>query len=43
MGDGRVPLLALGVVELGLESGIVILSDCPSFILNVISVGQMAN
>ena len=43
MGDERVPLLALGVGELGLESCIVILSDYPSFMLNVISIGQMAN
>ena len=43
MGDGRVPVLVLGVIELGLESCRVILSDCPSFMLNIISVGQLAN
>ena len=47
VGDGSlVPVLALGVVQLGLESGSVILSDChycPSFMLNVISVGRLAS
>ena len=50
VGDGRVPVLALGVVELGLESCRVILSDCPSFMLYVIIVngviimkGQLKN
>ena len=46
MGDGSlVPVLALGVVQLGLESVNVILSEChfcPSFMLNVISVGRLA-
>ena len=46
VGDGsRVPVLALGVIKLSLESCSVILNDChycPSFILNVISVGQLA-
>ena len=47
VGDGSsVPILALGVVKLGLESCNIILSDChycPSFMLNVISVGQLAS
>ena len=46
MGDeSRVPVLALGVVELCFESYKILLSDChfcPSFLLNVISVGQLA-
>ena len=46
VGDGSsVPVLALGVVELFLETFSVVLSDChycPSFLLNVISVGQLA-
>ena len=46
VGDGsRVPVLALGVVELCFESCKILLSDChfcPSFLLNVISVGQLA-
>ena len=46
MGDGSlVPVLALGIVELCLESSRVVLSEChycPSFMLNVISVGQLA-
>ena len=46
MGDGsRVPVLALGVVELFFESRKILLSEChfcPSFLLNVISVGQLA-
>ena len=46
VGDGSsVPVLALGVVELCLETFSVVLSDChycPSFLLNVISVGQLA-
>ena len=43
VGDGsRVLVLALGVVELCFESYKILLSDChfcPSFLLNVISVG----
>ena len=39
--DGSVPLLVLGMVESGPESWKVILSDCPSFMLYVISVGRM--
>ena len=46
MEDGsRVPVLALGVMELCFESYKILLSDyhfCPSFLLNVISVGQLA-
>ena len=46
VGDGsRVPVLALGVVELCFESCKILLSDChfcPSFLLNVIFVGQLA-
>ena len=46
MGDGSlVPVLALRIVELCLESSRVVLSEyhyCPSFMLNVISVGQLA-
>ena len=47
MGDGtRVPVLALGVIKLNFESCDVILNEChyyPFFILNIISVGQLAN
>ena len=43
VGDGsRVPVLALGVMELCFESCKILLSDyriCPSFLLNVIFVG----
>ena len=46
VGDGSlVPVLALGIVELCLETSRVVLSEChycPSFMLNVISVGQLA-
>ena len=46
MGDrSRVLVLALGVMELCFESCKILLSDyhfCPSFLLNVISVGQLA-
>ena len=46
MGDGsHVPVLTLGVIKLSLKSCSVILNDyhyCPSFILNVISVGHFA-
>ena len=46
MEDGsRVPVLALGVMELCFESCKILLSDshfCPSFLLNVISVYQLA-
>ena len=45
MGDGnRVSVLTLGVMELCFESCKILLSDChfcPSFLLNVISVGQL--
>ena len=45
VGDGsRVPVLALGVMELCFESCKILLSDChfcPSFLLNIISVGQL--
>ena len=40
VGDGRVPLLALRVVEPGPESCRIILSDCPSFMLYIISDGE---
>ena len=44
--DGRsIPVQALGVIEFVFESRVVVLNDChfcPSFILNVISVGQLA-
>ena len=43
VGDGRVPLLALRVIEPGPESCRFILSDCPFFMLYVISVGRLAN
>ena len=46
VGDGsKVLVLALGVVNLYLESCNIILNDyhfCPSFVMNVISVGQLA-
>ena len=46
VGDGsRVPVLALGVVNLCLESCNIILNDChfcSSFVMNVISIGQLA-
>ena len=46
MGDGsRVSVLALRVMELCFESCKILLSDChycPSFLLNVISIGQLA-
>ena len=41
----QVPVLALGVLKLVFESCTIILNEChycPSFILNVISVGQLA-
>ena len=47
MGNGNaVPVLALGVLELFFESYKITLNDChysPSFLLNVISVGLLAN
>ena len=43
VGDGsKVPVLALGIVNLSLESCNIILNEChfcPSFVMNVISVG----
>ena len=46
VGDGRpVPVLALGILKLVFESHTVVLNDChfcPSFFLNVISVGLLA-
>ena len=46
VGNGsRVPVLALGVVKLNLESCSIVLNDChycPSFVMSVISVGQLA-
>ena len=46
MGDGSpVPILALGVIKLFIESCNVILSECHyylKFMLNIISIGQLA-
>ena len=46
VGDGRsVPVLALGIIKLVFNSCSVILNEChycPGFMLNVISVGQLA-
>ena len=46
VGDGRpVPVLALGILKLVFESHIIVLNDyhlCPSFFLNVNSVGLLA-
>ena len=46
VGDGRpVPVLALGILKLVFEFHIVVLNDCyfcPSFFLNIISVGLLA-
>ena len=46
VGDGnKVPVLALGIVKLSLESCNIILNEyhyCPAFVMNVISVGQLA-
>ena len=46
IGDGRlVPVQALGVIEFVFESGVVMLNDChfcPTFMMNVISVGLLA-
>ena len=46
VGDGRpVPVLALGIINLVINSRNIILSEChycPSFLLNIISVGLLA-
>ena len=46
VGDGiKVPVLALGIMNLVINSRNVILSEChycPSFLLNIISVGLLA-
>ena len=46
VGDGRsVPVLALEIIKLVFDSQIIILNDChfcPTFLLNVISVGLLA-
>ena len=45
VGDGRsVPVLALGIIKLVFDSQVVILNDChfcPTFLLNIISVGLL--
>ena len=46
IGDGRsVPILALEIIKLVFKSNIIIFSEChfcPSFLLNIISVGLLA-
>ena len=46
VGDGKsVPVLALGTIKLVFKSNIIVLSEChfcPSFLLNIISVGLLA-
>ena len=47
VGDGRsVPILALGIIKLVFESHSIVLNEChycPNFLLNIISVGLLAN